>query len=98
VPADYEDECNRLTKNAKLFFNGSCYVGSNTETQFGHAITMCNDIPSAAISRLAWIESEELLEKLREVFVIRGREGRQVGYCHLQNHLALLLTFRSLVN
>lgn len=76
---NYEAECSRLPTKTKLYFDGSCYVGSNTKTQFPYAIQLCNDIPSAAISRLAWIESEELIEKLRDVLVIHDRFGKVVG-------------------
>uniref|UniRef100_A0A914WNL6 Protein kinase domain-containing protein n=1 Tax=Plectus sambesii TaxID=2011161 RepID=A0A914WNL6_9BILA len=75
---NYEEECNRLPTNAKLFYNGTCYVGSNTETHFDHAIKLCNDIPWAAVSRLAWIESEHLLEMLRKHLIVHERSGLKV--------------------
>jgi hypothetical protein len=62
---------------ATLYFNDACYVGSNTAARFSEAINKCEDLPDAAISRLAWIESEELLEYLREVLVVRKGQGKQ---------------------
>jgi hypothetical protein len=42
----------------------------------------CDDISIADVSRLAWIETEELMEKLREVLVTRTRKGIWVGSQH----------------
>uniref|UniRef100_A0A914V092 Protein kinase domain-containing protein n=1 Tax=Plectus sambesii TaxID=2011161 RepID=A0A914V092_9BILA len=77
-PVNYEEECKKLPTKAKVFFDGACYVGSNTQTQFSYAIQLCNDIPSAGVSRLAWIESEDLMIRLKDI-VIRDRSGKWVG-------------------
>uniref|UniRef100_A0A914X8I8 Protein kinase domain-containing protein n=1 Tax=Plectus sambesii TaxID=2011161 RepID=A0A914X8I8_9BILA len=78
-PVNYEEECKKLSTKAKVFFDGACYVGSNTYTQFDIAKQLCNDIPSAEISRLAWIESEDLVDKLKDTLVIRDYSGKLVN-------------------
>uniref|UniRef100_A0A914W9E6 Protein kinase domain-containing protein n=1 Tax=Plectus sambesii TaxID=2011161 RepID=A0A914W9E6_9BILA len=78
-PVNYEEICKKLPTKAKVFFDGACYVGSNTYMQFPYAIQLCNDIPSAEISRLAWIESGDLVNALKDTLVIRDYSGKLVN-------------------
>uniref|UniRef100_A0A914W8J5 Protein kinase domain-containing protein n=1 Tax=Plectus sambesii TaxID=2011161 RepID=A0A914W8J5_9BILA len=71
-----ESMCNADTLNTDkyLFFNESCFVASNALVNYSMAWQLCNHIPGASVSRLAWVKTKSLLDKLYDVLYIQKQE------------------------